>query len=234
MGCRSYRRLLLYREGELTQEEKDLLVRHIATCASCAREAAEASWMHERLAAVRSIDVEARDPDELMTRIVRAIAQGGEISPNSPATTLLDRIFELVASPVYRYATAVALLVAVGLGLWQGGTIAADVRQLELRQSRVRQERPVLPTVGYAIEMDQSMAQLSPELVRAHGVRIEHGAVLVSGNAAEAARAIASTPRTLFTREGLPHNELHTILAAFNRPGVRVRPVLMFKNEKGV
>jgi len=222
------------REDELTREEKERLAVHLAGCAACAREAADASRMHERLTAVRLVELEAREPEELEARILRAASREEREPSRGGVTALLDRFIELVATPAYRFASAVALLVTVTSGLWQGGMIAADIRRLELQQSRTWQERPLLPTVEYAVAMDQQSATLPPGLERTPGVRIENGVVRLAGSTVEAARGIASSSAGLFTRGQLPRSELNTMISMMNRTGMRVRPVLTFKNEKGV
>jgi hypothetical protein len=234
MGCRTYRRLLMSREGELTREETDRLTAHLAACAGCAREAEEATRMHSRLGAVRLVDAGVPGEEERVDYIVRA-AFGDERAPSRGGLTLLlDRFIDMVASPLYRYASATALLVTVASALWQGGMIAADVHQLEARQSRTWQERQLIPTVEYAVALDQDLTALTPELMRTPGVRIDNGMLLLSSSMVDAARGIVSSPGGVFTHAPLPRREMHTMIATMNRTGVHVRPVLTFKNEKGV
>lgn len=234
MGCRSYQRLLMCREDELTREEKERLAAHLTACAVCAREAEEAARMHDHLAAIRSVDVGGRDPEERVVRIVGAAVREERGPSRGDGAALLDRLIDLVATPVYRYASALALLVTVASGLWQAGTIAADVHQLELQQSRTSQEHPLLPTVEYAVEIDQQSAPLPPGFDRTPGVRIENGTVLLTGSTIEAARGIASSPAAMFTPAHLPRSDMNTMIERMTRTGVRIRPVLSFRNEKGV
>jgi len=110
-----------YALGALDRDEREVIARHIETCATCARDLAQFEEALFEAAAVGAVNVDP--PTDLRTRIV--LRHRGARVPS--ATSWSDRAIEFLRSPVpAAVPIALAILLVVALGVVGASRQQAD------------------------------------------------------------------------------------------------------------
>ena len=235
MGCRGFKRMLYCRPEELTDRERRQLRTHLAGCPACTKEGASAAATHGQIASLREIGVEAVDPERLTRDILEATSREQGVMRHAPQTSsVVLRILDLVASPAYAVGATLAILLVVGSALWQTGVVVGDIARMESRQSHVTRTPPPLPAVAYAIDIQRIGMPLDPGVVRAAGLFINNGTLVVPVQVANAMHA-ANTHAAVgwwFPERTLP--KVETLRSWARIAAHQARPVLSYMNPKGV
>jgi hypothetical protein len=226
--------MLLSREGELSREEVADLIAHLSGCAACAREAALSGDVERQIRVIRTIPVAGGDPGELTRRILRATAEPGERAAATRGVRSNGGPLEHGAMPAVSFAAAAMLLLVVASALWQAGIVAGEVRQLEARQSRQAVSSRPMPTVRYAVDVQQATELLGPgavQAVRTHGV---NGTILVSEQTLHVVRGGGMPGQSYLSRWNVPARERGTLESLRSGAASMVWPVLSLRNATGV
>lgn len=232
MGCRTYRRLLMSRDDELTPEERRRLGAHLAVCASCTREAAGIAGMQQHLGRVRGLRYDAADPARRAGRIIDAVKHEESTEHAVRPLSILERSLGVVELPVVRYAAAVLLIVIVGSGVWQGMDVMSEVQDLASDRAMLPSEPG--PDVLYAVTIrDHEQALATPALSGAK-VRIVDGSVLLTAEEVAFLRELEDAPPKVLAQLGITEELMARARSWKDDPAIRVRPIVSYKNGKGV
>ena len=114
MNCHNIKkRLSAYLDGEITDEEEEIILEHLAGCEKCREELAAFSEVQDSLRMIKGMDV----PPYFMTRLRQQIREEKQPLP----------FYERVRSAVISAATAVAVMLSLLIGNQAGKVLYRSV-----------------------------------------------------------------------------------------------------------
>jgi hypothetical protein len=138
MGCKRFQKQLhLNRHGELSEREKRLLDRHLASCADCSAEAERIQRADLSIAAVRG--KQPVPSNSLADRIVASIPSPDQDMPLFK--TVRRRVDEVIESRWTRFGLAAAASFAMLAFFLQEAHVLYRVSRLEKRMTAVSESR---------------------------------------------------------------------------------------------
>jgi hypothetical protein len=152
MTCDQARRLLyLSRPGEIEEEEREALSRHLATCTACSDEREKVRLSELRLEQLRLSPPLVRSPERLTRAILARVAASSNAPRATRAGLLLDRLAGLLDIPLLRYGAAAFITLTLTLFVAQEMTILKNVSALQNRLSGI--QRPSMH-LAYAVDLE--------------------------------------------------------------------------------
>ncbi len=161
MSCDQIEVLLsLYRPGEITPEEEQLLDAHLRICPDCARRRGSAISTGEAIRRVRATPLPHSDVENAVTGILAKIQPSG--SPvREHLRVLRTGILDVAERPFFRLAAGLAAILLVGAFAIQQLMILNDVSQLQDQLAHYR--APALSIEARYI-FRPPLASLAPEV----------------------------------------------------------------------
>jgi anti-sigma factor RsiW len=231
MSCRKFRKMiLLYREGELSAREAQMLAEHIIGCPSCANKGASVAELSHLIRRSHEMSLEPSDPEELTRKILLRIAPGSLSEPSPTRVGALDRLLDLTVNPRVRLASALLILVTVALALWQYFGILGDVRTLEAQQMH-RSLSLAAPQVGYAVDTRPLRGTPEGNLLNQLGSRRGETSIVVASREVESLRESGHGPEAAFFKVPLLFERASEISRLLLYVKTNAHPILCFPKE---
>ena len=124
MDCKTARKYLhLFKDDELTDNEKTLLRNHLAECMECRALSEDLDIYEEVMKDIASQEPYLSNPGELTDTIMSGIQPG--------KTGLLENTLRLFSLPVLRIAATILILIQIGVFSYQHLYIANSTRKLK-------------------------------------------------------------------------------------------------------
>jgi len=134
MKCREVQhQLYLYRPGELTDERRRAIERHLAVCPDCTARRDAVLELEKRISEIRGMEPKIDDPAGLTDAVMRATLDAG-----GPAMRSSGVLFDWSVSPAFRVAACLILFLLSGLFFAQ---TAVDARKVTALEDRLKSER---------------------------------------------------------------------------------------------
>jgi hypothetical protein len=226
MQCGDYERLIhLSGAGERTAEEEQHLARHLRTCPRCAEMQEQMERTDTYIGRLRGLSPAVPRPGLLTDRILAAI----DPLPAKHARPweVLDVLQTILMKPTVRYVYAAAIILAVGLFLYQQVSLVNSLQALERRMEEGGRLRP-RASVTYTVSTESlrrtgAMGLLRP-LLDSGDYRLTNGDVSVRKQTLEpyATRANLRQLRKLAYAYGIkmPDVRMESLLDELKRSAV--------------
>ncbi|MGD2092273.1 MAG: hypothetical protein PVH61_39260 [Candidatus Aminicenantes bacterium] len=136
MKCKDFQKLLyLNREGERTSSQEKKLARHLRRCQVCANEKLKIEKINKLTTMARETIPHHSKPQELTNSIMNSIDQLTRTAEIPPSTAKGTLWFDWLWLPKVRFALVCAVLLIMGVFIYQGTVILHRISGLEKKMA---------------------------------------------------------------------------------------------------